>query len=290
MPVARAPAAPYPHIHIVKSPASRSRSGSLELGGSLELSRRGHKYLGGNRIRLLEAIERLGSITQAAKDVNLSYKAAWDAVDAMNNLAEQPLLIRAPGGQHGGGSHLTEHGRQVVRLYRLLESGYQRLLGQMQAQMHDIDSLADLLRSITVKTSARNQYRGTIQSVHKGTVNADVLLDIGDGLTIFANITNDAVEDLRLKRGREATALIKSSLVLLSADPGVRTSARNCLCGSIAQILPGAVNSEVVLQLPGSRRLTAIVTNEAVKDLQLAAGAPCCALIKASHIILAVND
>ena len=272
-----------------KGPVSR-KPDILELDGSLTLSRRGQKYLGGNRIRLLEAIERLGSITQAAKDVNLSYKAAWDAVDAMNNLAEQPLLIRSPGGQHGGGSHLTEHGRQIVRLYRMLESGYQRLLAQMQTQMHDIDGLDQLLRSITVKTSARNQYRGVVQSVHKGAVNADVQLEIGDGLTIFANITNDAVEDLRLKRGREATALIKSSLVLLSPDPAVRTSARNRLCGSVAEILSGAVNSEVILQLPGSRRLTAIVTNEAVRELQLDVGAACCALIKASHVILAVND
>lgn len=269
---------------------AKARASALELGGSLTLSRRGHRYLGGNRIRLLEAIDRLGSITQAAKDVNLSYKAAWDAVDAMNNLAEQPLLIRAPGGQHGGGSRLTEHGRQIVRLYRLLESGYQRLLVQMQAQMHDFDSLSELLRSITVKTSARNQYRGTVKSVHKGAVNADVVLEIGDGLEIFANITNDAVEDLRLKRGREATALIKSSLVMLSPDPSVRTSARNRLCGSVAQILSGAVNSEVILQLPGSRRLTAIITNEAVRELQLEVGAGCCALIKASHVILAVND
>lgn len=273
-----------------KSPASRRRSDTLELGGSLELSRRGHKYLGGNRIRLLEAIERLGSITQAAKDVNLSYKAAWDAVDAMNNLAEQPLLVRVPGGPHGGGSHLTEHGRQIVRLYRLLDSGYQRLLAQMQAQMHDIDSLDALLRSITVKTSARNQYRGTVQSVHQGAVNAEVSLEIGDGLTIFANITNDAVEELRLKRGREATALIKSSLVLLSPDPSIRISARNRLCGAIAEIVAGAVNSEVILQLPGGRRLTAIITNESLQELQLAVGATCCALIKASHVILAVND
>lgn len=263
---------------------------TLELGGSLELSRGGQKYLGGNRIRLLEAIERLGSITQAAHDVNLSYKAAWDSVDAMNNLAEQPLLIRAPGGQGGGGSRLTEHGRQTVRLYRLLESGYQRLLRQMQAQMHDFASLDQLLRSMTVKTSARNQFLGTVQSVHKGTVNADVILELGDGLTIFANITNEAVEDLQLKRGRQATALIKSSLVLLTPDATVRTSARNRLCGTVARIITGSVNSEVVVQLTGARRLTAIITNEALKELQLAVGASCCALIKASHVILAVSD
>jgi molybdate transport system regulatory protein len=262
----------------------------LELDGSLELSRRGQRYLGGNRIRLLEAIDRTGSISQAAREVELSYKAAWDAVDAMNNLAERPLLIRSPGGSHGGGSRLTEHGHEIVRMYRLLESGYQRLLTQMQAHTQDFESLNDFLRAITVKTSARNQFRGTVKSVHKGAVNADVLLEVGAGVTIFANITNESVEDLRLKRGREATALIKSSFVLLTTDEHPRVSARNQLRGTVAELISGSVNSEVVLQLPGDRRLTAIVTNEAVKDLRLAVGSPCCALIKASHVILAVND
>ena len=103
---------------------TRARSGSLQLEGQLQLSRRGRKYLGGDRIALLEAIERLGSISQAARHLEISYKAAWDAVEAMNNLAGKPLLVRASGGEHGGGSlDLTDHGREIIRLYRLLESG-----------------------------------------------------------------------------------------------------------------------------------------------------------------------
>lgn len=108
-------------------------SADIDIQGGLWIDRNGSPYLGSRRIELLEQIEQLGSITRAARAVGLSYKAAWEAVDAMNNLAEKPLLIRAPGGQHGGGSYLTEHGRQVVRLYRLMEQGYRRLLAQMQS-------------------------------------------------------------------------------------------------------------------------------------------------------------
>ena len=50
----------------------------------------------------------------------LSYKAAWDAVDAMNNLADRPLVLRSTGGKNGGGTLLTEHGKKVVALYRAL--------------------------------------------------------------------------------------------------------------------------------------------------------------------------
>ncbi len=268
----------------------KARKPALAVQGDLWLGRKGKAFLSANRIDLLESVDRLGSITRAAQDIGLSYKAAWDAVDAMSNLADRPLMIRATGGQHGGGSQLTEHGRELVRLYRLLQSGYQRLLAQMQAQVHDFDKLNELIKAITMKTSARNQLRGTVKSVHKGAVNADVILDIGDGLEIFANITNEAVEDLGLKPGRAAVALIKASFILLSPDPDIRISARNRLRGSVTAVIPGAVNCEIKLQLPGARVLTAIVTSDAVEELGLVKGAASTALIKASHIMIAVND
>jgi molybdate transport system regulatory protein len=269
---------------------TRARSGSLQLQGKLQLSRRGRKYLGGDRIELLEAIERLGSISQAARDLEISYKAAWDAVEAMNNLAEKPLLVRTTGGEHGGGSRLTDHGREIVRLYRLLESGQRRILARMQTQIHDIDQLNQLLRAITMKTSARNQFRGKIKTLRKGAVNADVILDLGDGLEIFANVTNEAVEDLQLQVGREAVALIKASFVLLSPDRDLRISARNRLAGVVSKVIAGSVNCEIKIQLPGARTLTAIVTNEGWRELELVEGSPCVALIKASHVLLAVTD
>lgn len=265
-------------------------SRTLAVSGGLWLDRKGRSFLGGNRIELLESIDKHGSITQAAKAVGLSYKGAWDAVDAMNNMAERPLVLRATGGKHGGGSHLTDHGRQVIHLYRQLESGHQRVLTKMQAEIHDPERLRDLLKVIALKTSARNQLRGIVKTVRRGAVNAEVILDLGDGLEIFANITNAAVSELQLKRGREAIALIKSSFVLLSPDPKIRISARNRLAGSITTITRGAVNSEVKLQLAGGRTLVAIVTRQGLQELDLRVGHLCCAIIKASHVLIAVND
>jgi molybdate transport system regulatory protein len=141
-----------------------------------------------------------------------------------------------------------------------------------------------------MKTSARNQLRGTVTAVHKGAVNADVTLDHGGGMQIFANITNEAVDDLGLKPGKTATALIKSSLILLSPDEKIRISARNRLPGTITAVISGAVNAEVKLQLASRELLTAIVTLDAVHELGFAAGQRCSALIKSSHVLLAVDD
>jgi molybdate transport system regulatory protein len=69
----------------------------------------------------------------------------------------------------------------------------------------------------------------------------------------------------------------------------IRVSARNKLAGTVSAIVKGAVNSEVKLSLPGERTLAAIVTNASVKELKLKKGASCCALIKSSHVLLAVN-
>ena len=260
------------------------------MAGDFRLDRGGQRFLADRRVALLEAIGERGSITAAAKQAGLSYKAAWDAVEAMNNLAERPLVTAAAGGAHGGGSQLTDEGQRAVRLYRLLESGLRGVMSRLQEEMHDSDRLNGLLRAIAMRTSARNQLRGTVRRIRRGAVSAEVTLDLGDGLEIVATVTNAAVDELRLARGRAAMALIKASWVLLSPDPAPRTSARNCLCGTVAAIEPGAVNSEVRLALAGGRTLTAVITRESVRALQLAVGARCCALIKASHVLIAVND
>ena len=83
------------------------------LRSRLEVDTEFGSFLGDTRIRLLEAIDKHGSISQAAKAVPLSYKAAWDAIDAMNNLADQPLVVRSTGGKNGGGT-LLKIGRAHV--------------------------------------------------------------------------------------------------------------------------------------------------------------------------------
>ncbi|MDD3529147.1 MAG: LysR family transcriptional regulator, partial [Gallionellaceae bacterium] len=85
----------------------------MHLVGRIYLDTDEGTLLAGQRVRLLEVIERLGSIQKAARELNLSYKAAWDAVNSMNNLCDQPLVLREVGGRRGGGSQLTEHGRNM---------------------------------------------------------------------------------------------------------------------------------------------------------------------------------
>ncbi len=139
-----------------------------------------------------------------------------------------------------------------------------------------------------MKISARNQFPGIVRSVQKGAVNAEVILDVG-GAEIASIITNRSVDSLGLKPGSDAIALIKAPWVILTTETGLRTSARNHLAGKVTSCREGAVNGEVVVELSFGKSIVAIVTNDSIESLGLAPGVPVGALIKASHVIIAVK-
>jgi molybdate transport system regulatory protein len=265
------------------------------LTGHLEVSTALGNFLGDTRVRLLEAIGQHGSISQAAKHVPLSYKAAWDAVDVMNNLADQPLVARTTGGRAGGGTVLTEHGRRVVAMYRAVEAEYQlaldRLAGQFaDAPGGDVPAFQRLLRRMAVRTSARNQFAGTVCGLHAGPVDFEVLVRLDASMELAAVVTRTSAEALGLAIGTEVVALVKSSSLLLLTDPTLRISARNQLWGTVSRIVTGPVNAEVTLDLGSGRSATAVVTRESVDSLGLAEGVRACAAFKVSSVILAVID
>jgi molybdate transport system regulatory protein len=245
-----------------------------------------------DHLELLERIDREGSITAAATGMGMSYKAAWQAVESLNNRAGQPLVERQAGGSRGGGTALTPYGRRVVATLRRLDEERRHVLERLAAAHgdgDDFDHFYRLLRRFDLQTSARNQFLGQVSRVVRGAVNAEVTLDLGAGQVLVAVITNESVEHLGLVPGSEAFALVKASWVILARDDGLKTSARNQLRGTVARCVRGAVNSEVILELPGGRTVVAIVTNRSVEALELAVGVSACALIKASHVILATD-
>jgi len=246
--------------------------------------------VGGNRVDLLEAIDRCGSISGAARAVGISYKTAWDAVDAVNNAAEKPLVLRAAGGVGGGGTMLTEEGKETVRLYRVLQGEHQRFLGRLEGRLGDVGRLYSLLRKVTMRVSARNVFLGKVKEVRKGAVSTEVTLVLPGGETLCSVVTNQSAGVLGLKPGLEAYAFFKASAVILGKDlHNAKVSARNLLCGTVGRIVHGPVNAEVSVSLEGGSVLTAITTEESAKSLKLAPGDHVCALVKASSVILGLD-
>lgn len=84
----------------------------------------GHAFLGDGRYRLLEAIERRGSINAAAKEMGISYRRAWSQLEAMEKSAPFPLLIRTVGGKDGGSSRLTPESKHLIRQFEQLRQRF----------------------------------------------------------------------------------------------------------------------------------------------------------------------
>lgn len=262
---------------------------AIELHGSVWMTVGGENFGGKGRIALLAKIAECGSISQAAKSIKMSYKAAWDAIDTMNNLAGEPLVARSTGGKGGGGTRLTPRGLQLVENFRIIEREHQCFIEQISRQAEGIADDYLLIRRMSMKTSARNQFLGKVSALKAGAVNDEIELEVAGGQKIVAIVTHESSASLGLNIGAEAFALIKSSsIIIVTDDAGARFSARNRLAGTISRVQAGAVNTEVVLDLPGGGAVAAIVTNESSDSLGLAAGKTATAIFKASSVIVGV--
>jgi molybdate transport system regulatory protein len=266
-------------------------SRNFALQGALSITVGGQAFGGTARIALLAGIAVTGSISQAAKQLGMSYKGAWDAIDAMNNLAGEALVERVAGGKGGGGTRLTARGAQLVANFHTIEQVHRDFVERLNRQT-GAAALADdvaLISRLNMKTSARNQFFGTVTRVTPGAVNDEIALNIAGGHTIVAIVTHESADQLGLHPGVQAFALVKaSSVILVAHDEPARFSARNQLYGTVARLMPGAVNAEVVVALPGGGTIAAIVTMDSIAALALAEGRPVGAMFKASSVILGV--
>ena len=245
----------------------------------------GQRIGNSKRITLLENIRRFGSITQAAKAVPMSYKAAWDAIDAMNNLAPEPLVLRQTGGQGGGNSVLTAFGEAFLNYYHTMQQRHQQLIRQLEADADN--SHHGLWQKMNLDLSADNQLAGRISQIIEGAVNNEVHLQLSNGQELVAILTRHSCEQMELAVGVDALALIQASAIMLARpNPNLQISARNQLIGQIRHIDTGAVNSVITVDLGAAVSLTASITCHSAQTMQLKNEDKIMLLIKAPNIII----
>lgn len=239
-------------------------------------------------ILLLQAIERTGSINSAAQLLGIQYKSAWQKLDQINNLLPYPLVDKRTGGSGGGGSVLTEEGRKLLRQVAALQKEFAQFMQFLLDDPHEALQTLKTLRRIELNLSARNVWLGQVKNIDKGVVNSVVTLQLKGGDSVSSVITENSIKRLELEVGKDAMAIVKASNVLLGSeiDPGA-LSARNILTGTISTIVPGAVNDEITIDLPGGSTVISIITSASVKRLGLVVGKKMSAIIKASDVLLA---
>lgn len=258
----------------------------VEISSNLTLEIFNQPFLLEKRIDLLIAVKRTGSISKAAKEVPMSYKAAWEAIEAMNNLSTTPIVQRETGGVGGGGTKLTPYGENLINTYEILRSEQKRFLENL-SQRTDINTgtLKDI-RRLSMQISARNQISGIVELITNGTVNAEVYIKLKSGYTIVSVITNTAVSNLNLKLGDEVVAIFKSNTVLITTDISLNISARNKLQGKVDSINKGEINSELIIDIGNGDKVASIITSNSIDNLKIKEGAQVSAIIKASDVMI----
>lgn len=261
------------------------------MSASVALRKDATGSVGPDRIALLEAIGVHGSITGAGKAVGLSYRAAWDAVRALNGLSDAPLVRTQVGGRRGGFAEVTAEGRAVIGAFHAAEAEVAQVLAGLERRLAGEEPRwPGPVSSLGMKTSARNVLRGVVETVADRSVDAEVVLDIGDSARIVSQITHRSVDALGLAPGRPAMALIKSSFVSLARRGSAEAAeGGNQIPATVARVERGEAKDEVTLDIGGEKSLTATVARQRSEALNLEPGARVTALVDATQVILAVD-
>ena len=214
------------------------------------------------RIEILRLVGQSGSISQAAREAGVSYKAAWQALDTLTNLTGVALLDRAVGGAGGGGASLTAVGVQLLAAAQRLEQARQQVLAELR-QESGADAGAFLaLGQLAVRTSMRNQLPCNVLALHTQGQLVRVQLALGGmGSPLVSRITRESAELLALQPGQAVLALCKATAVavLRASDPLLQGKAAaagaNWLAGRATRVSRGATGDEVALVLEGGLQL-----------------------------------
>ena len=213
--------------------------------------------LSDKRIDILRAIGRTGSISQAARDAAVSYKAAWQAIDTLSNLAGVALVERVVGGAGGGGARLTGQGVELLALADELELARQQVHARRAGAGGSSGTTPAFagLAGLALRTSMRNQLPARVLSLEGTGHIVRVMLALGDG-RIAARITQESVQLLGLAPEMAVIVLCKATAVRVhrAAAPEAAQPATgaNALHGVVARVARGDGGDEVNVTLaPG---------------------------------------
>lgn len=140
-----------------------------------------------------------------------------------------------------------------------------------------------------MKLSARNQFAGTVAKVNEGAVNGIVSIDV-NGTIVSSTISMSAIRELGLEPGKKAYAVVKATDVMVGRGEHLALSARNQFPGEVISVEKGAVNSIVRISALGGNTISATISNAAVEDLDLKVGEDVLAVIKATSVMIGIDE
>ncbi|UOD51548.1 LysR family transcriptional regulator [Orrella daihaiensis] len=224
------------------------------------------------RIEVLRAIGRLGSISEAARANGVSYKAAWQAIETLTNLAATPLLQKVVGGAGGGGARLTPAGEQLLRAADHLHQARAIALAEIQGQTTEPSGTISNIASLALRTSMRNQLPCTVAAIERPHGAPRIWLELTDGQRLSARITRESLELLNLSVGMPVLALCKATAVTI-APTIVAMGEVNLLKGHVTKRLGVKSDGQVSLTIGQGLQVAGFVSAGAQLKLKQVATA-----------------
>lgn len=204
------------------------------------------------RINILRRIHETGSISEAARLANVSYKAAWQAIETLGNLAGAPLVEKAAGGSHGGGTQLTATGLTVLELSEKLAQAREKVFEEFAST-----ALPQLLPmgATTLRTSMRNQLPATVARITRGAAMVHLTLEIDAENSLRASLTQESAQLLGITRGSKVLALTKATAVEIAREMKSDDARMSILHGTVVRSARNDKGGEVTIRLAGGASL-----------------------------------
>ncbi len=221
-------------VTILFGKSQMDKTSSLRLDAAL-----GHDITD-KRIDVLRRIEAVGSISEAARAAGISYKAAWQAIETLSNLAGTPLVEKAVGGSGGGGAQLTSAGHKVLDAFDYFSKVRQAAMLQAFNAGHEA--------TLGLRTSMRNQWVCTVHHLAPDEHGQCVALALADGTPIQSVLTDESAQLLGLKPGLTVLALCKATAVSVGANLPEQEN-MNVLAGRVEGVSGGPGKTEITMRL-----------------------------------------
>lgn len=238
--------------------------------------------LSDKRIDILRRIKETGSISEAARASGVSYKAAWQALETLENLAGGKLVEKLVGGNRGGGTTLTVTGEQILKIAdRIAQARSEVLRSFTDAEQ----PLANHLTTSGILSSMRNNLPCVVESVKHGSALVRVFLRLDEENIIKASVTAESAQLLGLKPGVRMIAAAKATAVEIAKSfPDANLD--NRLTGRVVRCTRSEKGGEVALRLPSGL----IVIGFAKHNHHLAPGMEAQATVASNAVVIARMD
>ena len=235
------------------------------------------------RIDILRQVAQVGSISEAARITGVSYKAAWQAIETLSNLAGQPMVEKMVGGVGGGGAQLSAAGRLLLEAADRFAQARATVLAGLQ---HDASPFLPTvgLMGLGLRTSMRNQLPCRVQSLQRTGNAVRVGLRLAQDTVLHSRITIESAELLGLRPELPVMALCKATAVTVAQTLALRDGS-NVLTGQVHRASSSDQDTEVSLELLPGLSLIGF----ADQNFSLAPGEAAMASIEEAALVIAVG-